>query len=187
MFNNTSVLHSLFQFLPYSPITSSNFMDSLFSPLSPFSAGSTRVYGCKAICWSMGSLSVATSLKKISPSSLSSYQLPIAHQLRVGYIVLPQVPKHVGNVAVLCQQRPCSHAAGSSVQWYCCVLENMVPYNLGLSAVFLCLTVVILEPWEERSSDVYILLKVGHPHSLLFSALWPDDGYVHHHNMKKLI
>lgn len=44
MFSNTSVLHALFQFLPYSPILlSSNFMDSLFSPLSPFSAVSTGV------------------------------------------------------------------------------------------------------------------------------------------------
>lgn len=44
MFSNTSGLHALFQFLPYSPILlSSNFMDSLFSPLSPFSALSAQV------------------------------------------------------------------------------------------------------------------------------------------------
>lgn len=131
MFSNTSVLHALFQFLPYSPIVlSSNFMDSLFSPLSPFSALSAQVYGCKAICWSMGSLSGATSLQKISPSSLSSYQLPIAHQLRVGYITLPKSWK-VFEMWLSCADS--IHAATttvSSVRWHCGVPKTCSPTTL---------------------------------------------------------
>lgn len=41
--------------------------------------------GYKAICWSIGGLSKAVSMKKTDAPSLSSHQLPVAPQLGVGH------------------------------------------------------------------------------------------------------